>query len=89
MDYLDEDDELRLEVVKRLSYYTSVLLDGTITQAAVDDDWAEWFDLVGAFVVAYAPEAEAELGEEARVQRRRYGSRPAAERGGPGLLGGT
>ncbi len=35
VDYLDEDDELRPEVVKRLRYYTTALLDGTITPAAV------------------------------------------------------
>ena len=63
LDYLDEDDELRPEVVKRLRYYTTALLDGTITLAAVAEDWPDWFDLVGAFVAAYAPEAVAELGE--------------------------
>ena len=63
LDYLDQNDELRPEVVKRLRYYTTALLDGTITPAAVAEDWPDWFDLVPAFVVAYAPEAVAELGE--------------------------
>ena len=50
-------------MVKRLRYYTTALLDGTITPAAVAEDRPDWFDLVGAFVVAYSPEAVAELGE--------------------------
>ena len=62
LDYLDEDDELRPEVVKRLRYYTTALLDGTITPAAVAEDWPDWYDLVRAFVAAYAPEEVAELG---------------------------
>ena len=45
LDYLDEDDELRPEVVKRLRYYASALLEGSITPAAVAEDWADWFDL--------------------------------------------
>ena len=65
LDYLDEDDELRPEVVKRLRYYTSALLEGSITPAAVAEDWADWFDLARAFVAAYAPEAIEELEEAA------------------------
>lgn len=64
LDYLDEDDELRPEVVKRLRYYASALLEGSITPAAVAEDWADWFDLTRAFVAAYAPE-EIEKLEEA------------------------
>ena len=56
LDYLDDDQELRLEVVKRLRYYASSLLEGSITPASVTEDWAEWFDLVGAFVASYAPQ---------------------------------
>jgi len=41
LDYLDEDDELRPEVVKRLRYYTTALLDRTITPAAVAEDWPD------------------------------------------------
>jgi hypothetical protein len=65
LDYLDEDDELRLEVVKGLRYYTSALLEGSISPAAVAEDWADWFDLVGAFVAAYAPHEVGELEEAA------------------------
>ena len=54
LDYLDENNELRPEVVKRLRHYASALLEGSITPAAIAEDWADWFDLVGAFVAAYA-----------------------------------
>jgi hypothetical protein len=37
LDYLDED-ELRLDVVKRLRFYASALLDGSITGSAVGED---------------------------------------------------
>ncbi len=49
LDYLDEDDELRHEVVKRLRYYASALLEVSITPGATAEDGADWFDLVGAF----------------------------------------
>ncbi len=65
LDYLDEEDELRPEVVKRLRYYASALLEGSISPGAVAEDWADWFDLVGAFVAAYAPEEVEELEEAA------------------------
>lgn len=65
LDYLDEEDELRPEVVKRLRYYATALSEGSITPAAVAEDWADWFDLVGAFVAAYAPEGVEELDAEA------------------------
>ena len=65
LDCLDEDDELRPEVVKRLRYYTSTLLEGSISPATVAEDWADWFDLTQAFVAAYAPEGVAELEEAA------------------------
>lgn len=65
LDYLDEDDELRPEVVRRLRYYASALLEGSITPAAVAEDLADWFDLVPAFVAAYAPEGVEELEEAA------------------------
>ena len=31
LEYLDEDDELKLDAVQRLSFYTTALLDGSIT----------------------------------------------------------
>lgn len=35
LDHLDEEEELRPEVVKRLRYYASALLEGSIAPAAV------------------------------------------------------
>ena len=65
LDYLDENDELHPEVVKRLRYYASAMLEGSITPAAVAEDWDDWFDLTQAFVAAYAPEDIDELQEAA------------------------
>ncbi len=41
LDYLDEDDELRPEVVKRLRYYASALSEESITPGALAEDWAD------------------------------------------------
>jgi len=65
LDYLDEEEELRLDTVKRLRFQTSALLEGSITPAAVAEDWADWFDLAPAFVAAYAPDEVGELEEAA------------------------
>jgi hypothetical protein len=65
LDYLDEDEELRLDVEQRLRYYRSALLEASITPAAVAEDWADWFDLTRAFVATYAPEGIEELEEAA------------------------
>ena len=60
--YLDEDDELRLDTVRRMRFYATALLDGSITPAALGEDWADFYDLAPAFTAAYAPElAEAEV----------------------------
>jgi hypothetical protein len=53
LEYLDEDDELRLDAVQRLRLYASSLLDGSLTPSDVHEDWPDWFDLAPAFVVAY------------------------------------
>jgi hypothetical protein len=53
LEYLDDDDELRLDAVQRLRFYTSALLAGTITPDHVVEDWLDWFQLVPAFVAAY------------------------------------
>ena len=43
--YLDENDELRADTVQRLRFYTSALLDGSLSPAAVAEDWLDWFCL--------------------------------------------
>jgi len=65
LEYLDDDDELRVDTVRRLRYYTTALLDGSITPAALAEDWPDFYDLAPAFVVAYAPEWMEDLEEEA------------------------
>ena len=71
LDYLDEDEELRLDTVKRLRYYATALLEGSINPASVAEDWADWFDLTQAFVAAYAPEGIEELVEAAPLMSER------------------
>jgi hypothetical protein len=63
LEYLDEHEELRLDTVKRLRFYTTALLEGSITPTALHEDWPDWFDLTSAFVAAYAPEEVEELEE--------------------------
>ena len=53
LEYLDDDDELRLDVVQRLGFYTSALLASSITPDHVVEDWPDWFQLVPAFVATY------------------------------------
>ena len=45
LDYLDVDDELRSEVVKRLRYYASALWKAPSPRRRWPQDWADWFDL--------------------------------------------
>ncbi len=44
---------MKLDAAQRLSFYTTALLDGSITPEHVDEDWPDWFALVPAFVAAY------------------------------------
>ena len=60
-EYLDEDEELKLDAVKRLSFYTTALLDGSITPDHVMEDWPDWYQLVPAFVATYGSEELQEL----------------------------
>ena len=61
LEYLDDDDELKLDVVQRLRFYTSALLAGSITPDHVVEDRPDWFQLVPAFVAAYGSEELQEL----------------------------
>ena len=54
LEYLDEDDEMKLDAVQHLRFNTSALLDGSITPDHVMEDWADWYHLVPAFVATYA-----------------------------------
>ncbi|MGD0287541.1 MAG: hypothetical protein ABSC31_14410 [Acidimicrobiales bacterium] len=61
LEYLDEDDELKLDAVQRLSFYTTALLDGSITPEHIAEDWSDWYQLVPAFVATYGPDELQEL----------------------------
>jgi hypothetical protein len=61
LEYLDDDDELRLDAVQRLRFYTTALLEGSITPDHVMEDWPDWYQLVPAFVAAYGSEELQEL----------------------------
>jgi hypothetical protein len=55
------DEELKLDAVKRLSFYTTALLDGSITPDHVMEDWPDWYQLVPAFVATYGSDELQEL----------------------------
>ena len=61
LEYLDEDDELKLDAVQRIRFYTTALLDGSITPDHVLEDWPDWYQLVPAFVATYGSEELQEL----------------------------
>ena len=61
LEYLDEDDKLKLDAVQRLRFYTSALLEGSISPDHVEDDWPDWYQLAPAFVATYGTEELQEL----------------------------
>jgi hypothetical protein len=72
LEYLGEDEELKLEAVQRLRFYTTALLEGSITPDRVLEDWPDWYQLVPAFVATYGPDELQELeGERCSLKRSR------------------
>lgn len=65
--YLDEDEELPPNTVKRLHHYVVALADGSITPAHVMEDWPDFSRLAVTFVVAYGTEELEESSEHATV----------------------
>ena len=61
LEYLDDDDELRLHAVQRMRFYTSALLATSITADHVVEDWPDWFQLAPAFVATYGSRELQEL----------------------------
>jgi hypothetical protein len=61
LEYLDEDDDLKLDAVKRLRFYTSALLEGSINPDHVMEDWPDWYQLAPAFVATYGSDELQEL----------------------------
>ncbi len=56
LEYLDEDYELKLDIVQRISFYTTALLAGWINPKHVVEDRLDWYVLVPAFVATYGSE---------------------------------
>jgi hypothetical protein len=48
LEYLDDDDEPKLDAVQRMRFSTSALLAGSITPDHVVEDWPDWFQLAPA-----------------------------------------
>jgi hypothetical protein len=65
LDYLSEEKELPAEVVTRLQRYTNALVEGSTTAELVVDEWADYFDLASAFVVAYGTDELQDLYDQA------------------------
>ena len=66
-EYLDDEDELRLDTVWHLDVCAGALLDGSISHADLAEDWHDWYQLAPAFVAAYAPEDLSELEAKATI----------------------
>jgi len=64
--YLDQDDEMMVDTVERLRESTRALLAGSVTPAALNADWPDWFILAPAFVLTYGTE-ELEKWQDAAV----------------------
>jgi hypothetical protein len=64
LDYLDDQEDLRGDVVERVGHYATALLDASLSPTALMEDWEDWFDLVGAFVAVYAPDILQRLAEQ-------------------------
>ena len=89
LEYLDEDDELRLDAVKRLRFYTSALLEGSITPDHVMEDWPDWYQLVPAFVATYGTDELQELEGGSAPRSDRGAGRRDPHRSRPGLPQGA
>ncbi len=61
LEYLDDDDDMKLDVVQRLSFYTTALLEGSVTPQHIEEDWPDWYQLVPAFVATYGSDELQEL----------------------------
>ncbi len=69
LEYVEEDDELKLDGVRQLSFYTTALLEGWITPNYVVKDWPDWYLLVHAFVAACGSDELQELEGRAEFLR--------------------
>jgi hypothetical protein len=53
LEYLDEDEELKLDAIQRIRFSTSALLEGSISPDHIMEDWSDWYQLAPAFVATY------------------------------------
>jgi len=63
--YLDQDDELMFDTVKRLRDSTIGLLADSITPSDLNQDWPDWYHLAPAFVLTYGTEELKRLQDDA------------------------
>jgi hypothetical protein len=81
LEYLDDANELSLDAVKKLRLYASSLLDGTLSPDHLAEDWADWFQLALAFVLAYGTDELEKLGD-AWTPRKGKRASPSPRRAG-------
>ncbi|MGD0255199.1 MAG: hypothetical protein ABSB99_06570 [Acidimicrobiales bacterium] len=55
LEYLDDEENLSVDTVKRLQRYALALFDDSISPAQLMEDWPDWYSLAPAFVAAYCP----------------------------------
>jgi hypothetical protein len=72
--YLDPNGEMDLDAVRLLRYYTTALLDGSVSPIDIVKNWPDWYLLAPAFVAAYVP-------EDVEVLEKKAGFLAAAESG--------
>jgi hypothetical protein len=65
LSYLDEDEELSIDVARRLRDSATALLGGATTPSGLAEEWSDWFHLVSAFVAAYGWDGTDELEQSA------------------------
>ena len=61
LEYLDEDEELKLDAIQRIRFSTSALLEGSISPDHIMEDWSDWYQLAPAFVATYGTDELQEL----------------------------
>jgi len=65
LDYLDDEEELAVEVARRMRDSSVELLDGETTPSRLSNEWPDWYHLIGAFVATYGWEGTDDLADAA------------------------
>jgi len=58
-----------LDFIQRLRFYTTAMLNGSISPKHVEEDWPDWYQLAPAFVAAYGTEELKQLEDAATFVR--------------------